>query len=82
MTASLLGFLALFILCFLGLPLGWGMMAVGAIGLFTIRGWEAALFITTQQILDFTMNYGLSVLPMFILMGALIHRAGLSEELF
>lgn len=82
MTASLLGFLALFILCFLGLPLGWGMMAVGAIGLFTIRGWEAALFMTTQQILDFTMNYGLSVLPMFILMGALIHRAGLSEELF
>ena len=82
MTASLTGFFILFILCFLGLPLGWGMIAVGAIGLFTIRGWEAALFMTTQQILDFTMNYGLSVLPMFILMGALIHRAGLSEELF
>ena len=82
MTASLIGFSALFVLCFLGLPLGWGMIAVGAIGLFTIRGWEAALFMTTQQILDFTMSYGLSVLPMFILMGALIHRAGLSEELF
>jgi len=82
MTASLIGFSVLFVLCFLGLPLGWGMIAVGAIGLFTIRGWEAALFMTTQQILDFTMSYGLSVLPMFILMGALIHRAGLSEELF
>jgi C4-dicarboxylate transporter DctM subunit len=82
MTVSLIGFAALFLLCFLGLPLGWGMIAVGAIGLFTIRGWDAALFMTTQQILDFTMNYGLSVLPMFILMGALIHRAGLSEELF
>lgn len=82
MTASLIGFAVLFVLCFLGLPLGWGMIAVGAIGLFTIRGWDAALFMTTQQILDFTMNYGLSVLPMFILMGALIHRAGLSEELF
>ena len=82
MTASLLAFAVLFALCFLGLPLGLGMIAVGAAGLAFIRGWDAALFMMTQQVLDFTMSYGLSVLPMFILMGALIHRAGLSGELF
>ena len=82
MTASLAAFAVLFALCFLGLPLGLGMIAVGAAGLALIRGWDAALFMMTQQVLDFTMNYGLSVLPMFILMGALIHRAGLSGELF
>jgi tripartite ATP-independent transporter DctM subunit len=82
MTASLLAFAALFALCFLGLPLGLGMIAVGAVGLAAVRGWDAALYMMTQQVLDFTMNYGLSVLPMFILMGALIHRAGLSEDLF
>jgi TRAP-type C4-dicarboxylate transport system permease large subunit len=77
MTASLIGFSVLFVLCFLGLPLGWGMIAVGAIGLFTIRGWEAALFMTTQQILDFTMSYGLSVLPMFILMATTVAKFGI-----
>lgn len=82
MIISLIGFAALFILCFLGLPLGFGMIVVGAAGLAYLRGSEAALFMMTQQVLDFTMNYGLSVLPMFILMGALIHRAGLSGDLF
>jgi C4-dicarboxylate transporter, DctM subunit len=82
MTASLIAFAALFALCFLGLPLGLGMIAVGTVGLALVRGWESGLFMMTQQVLDFTMNYGFSVLPMFILMGALIHRAGLSEDLF
>ena len=82
MTASLVAFAVLFALCFLGLPLALGMIAVGAAGLAFLRGWDAALFMMTQQLLDFTMSYGLSVLPMFIQMGALIHRAGLSGELF
>lgn len=82
MTASLLAFLALFIVCFLGVPLGLGMLAIGTIGFATVRGWDAAFSMMSQQLLDFTMNYGLSVLPMFVLMGSLIHRAGLSNELF
>lgn len=82
MTASIIAFAALFALCFLGLPLGFGMIAVGTVGLAVVRGWESGLFMLTQQVLDFTMSYGFSVLPMFILMGALIHRAGLSEDLF
>ena len=28
------------------------------------------------------MNYGLSVIPLFILMGAFIHRANISDELY
>lgn len=82
MTISLLAFAALFIACFLGVPLGFGMLAIGTIGFAYVRGWEAAFSMMSQQALDFTMNYGLSVLPMFVLMGSLIHRAGLSNELF
>ncbi len=82
MTISLLAFAALFVVCFLGVPLGFGMLAIGTAGFAYVRGWEAAYSMMSQQVLDFTMNYGLSVLPMFVLMGALIHRAGLSNELF
>ncbi len=82
MTIALLAFAALFIVCFLGVPLGFGMLAIGTAGFAYVRGWEAGYSMMSQQVLDFTMNYGLSVLPMFVLMGALIHRAGLSNELF
>lgn len=82
MILSLVGFLALFALCFLGLPLAIGMLLIGAAGFAYVRGWDAALAMASQQILDMTMNYGMSVIPLFILMGAFIHRAGLSEDLF
>jgi tripartite ATP-independent transporter DctM subunit len=82
MILSIVGFLALFALCFMGVPLAISMLLVGAAGFAYVRGWDAALAMASQQILDMTMNYGMSVIPLFILMGAFIHRAGLSEDLF
>jgi tripartite ATP-independent transporter DctM subunit len=82
MTLSILGFLVLLVLCFLGVPLAISMLLVGAVGFAYVRGWDAAVAMTSQQILDMTMNYGMSVIPLFILMGAFVYRAGLSEELF
>lgn len=82
MTVSILGFLALFALCFLGVPLAIAMLAVGAAGFAYVRGWEATIAMTSQQILDMAMSHGMTVIPLFILMGAFIHRAGLSDDLF
>jgi tripartite ATP-independent transporter DctM subunit len=77
-----LGFLALLALAFFGLPLGLAMIAVGVAGFSLQRGFLPALSMTGQQILDLATNYDLSTLPMFLLMGALVHRANLSEDLF
>lgn len=77
------GFLALFALVFVGVPLGFGLMLVGIGGFAIVRGGiEPAFAMAGQQILDISTNFGFSVLPLFILMGAFVHRAALSDELY
>jgi tripartite ATP-independent transporter DctM subunit len=82
MTASLAGFASLFALCFAGIPLAVAMLIVGVIGFMLFRGSEAALAVAAQQITDAFTSHGLSVIPLFILMGTFIHRAGLADDLF
>jgi tripartite ATP-independent transporter DctM subunit len=79
---SLIGFGVLLLLVFLGLPLGFAMILVGAGGFALTRNLGGALAMSTQQIVDISMNYGFTVLPLFVLMGAFVHRANLSQELY
>ena len=82
MTESLIGFAILLLMVFLGFPLGFAMVAVGFVGFGLVRGWEPALETVGQLILDFSMSYSFSVLPLFVLMGAFVYRAALSEDLY
>lgn len=82
MTESLIGFAILLLMVFLGFPLGFAMVAVGFVGFGLVRGWEPALETVGQLILDFAMSYSFSVLPLFVLMGAFVYRAALSEDLY
>ena len=82
MEVSLIGFAVLLALCFIGIPLGFSLLLVGLVGFSLERGMAAALSMSGQQILDFSTNYGLTVLPLFVLMGSFIHRAQLSDELY
>jgi tripartite ATP-independent transporter DctM subunit len=78
----MIGILATLALAFIGVPLGFAMLIVGAAGFAFIRGIEPALAMIAQQVIDNSANYGLSVLPMFILMGVFVFRADISEELY
>jgi C4-dicarboxylate transporter, DctM subunit len=82
MTATLIAFAALLALAFLRLPIAFSMLIVGTVGFAIERGWPAAL----AQLGDITfatgIDYELSVIPLFILMGNLVARAGMSHELF
>lgn len=82
MEASLIGFVVLFVLLFLGLPIGFGMGLVGLAGFAAIVGWGPAWVNLGQISFATTQNFGLSVLPLFILMGNFITKAGLSDELY
>jgi len=77
-----IGFVALLILALAGVPLGYSMMAVGFVGFGLLRGLDPAVHMVGQQILDLSTSISFSVLPLFILMGALVVRAGLAEELY
>ncbi|MBI1200958.1 MAG: TRAP transporter large permease subunit [Rhodopseudomonas sp.] len=82
MTPALIGFAALILLCFFGIRVGFATMFVGIVGFAYLRGWGPALSLTGQQIMDDAMNYNLSVIPLFILMGTFIYRADLSRDLY
>jgi tripartite ATP-independent transporter DctM subunit len=82
MTEALLGFGAVFALALLRIPLAFAMGLVGFVGLGFLRGWSPAMASTAQVVFDTGFAYTLSVVPLFILMGNFVARAGLAHELF
>ncbi len=82
MTEALIGFLAIFGLALLRFPLAFSMGLVGLVGIGITRGWMPAFASTAQVVYETGFAYTLSVIPLFILMGNFVARAGLAHELF
>ncbi len=82
MTEALLGFAAVFALALLRIPLAIAMGLVGFVGLGLLRGWAPTMANAAQVVYDTGFAYTLSVVPLFILMGNFVARAGLAHELF
>ena len=82
MTAALLGFLGVFALSMLRIPIAFSMAIVGFAGLAILRNWSSAVGTITQTIFETGFSYTLSVVPLFILMGNLVAGAGLSQKLY
>lgn len=82
MTAAVLGFLGIFVLALLGLPLAIAMGVVGVTGLGLTQGWLPAFAGAMQVVQETGFAYTLSVIPLFVLMGNFVARAGLAHELF
>ncbi|NIC42862.1 TRAP transporter large permease [Aquabacterium sp. A08] len=82
MTAAIVGFAAVFLLAFAGVPLAFAMLLAGVGGYAALRGVDPALHMLGQVVVDASTNYGMSVLPMFILMGLFVHKADISGELY
>ena len=84
MTETLVGLLLMMVLAFLRLPIALSMGLVGIVGYAYMRdwSWSAALAAAQTKIYETGRNYTLSVVPLFILMGNFVTRAGMSQELF
>jgi TRAP-type C4-dicarboxylate transport system permease large subunit len=84
MTEALTGLLAMMLLAVLRIPIALAMGVVGIVGYAYMRDWTwAAAFATAQtKIYETGRNYALTVVPLFILMGNLVTRAGMSRELY
>ena len=84
MTESLIGLGIMLVLSFLRLPIALSMGVVGIIGYAYMRDWNWAVAFATAQtkVYETGRNYALTVVPLFILMGNFVTRAGMSQELF
>jgi C4-dicarboxylate transporter DctM subunit len=77
-----IGFAVMLLLIALRMPIGLSMLVVGSAGFIHLSSWSAFFsYMKTNSYHQFA-NYTLSVIPLFILMGALAERSGLSTALF
>ncbi len=82
MTAAIIGFIAVLVLALMRMPIALAMGLVGVIGYAQETSWRAAISMAGRLIIDTAQNYGLSVIPLFILMGLFVNKGGLSRELY
>src|SRR5579871_1036275 len=81
-AVAILGFVSLFALMLLRVPVGMAMGLVGVSGFAYIVGGTAALKSVGLTSMRTVTDYTFGVIPMFLLMGAFVANSGMSRELF
>jgi C4-dicarboxylate transporter, DctM subunit len=81
-AVAILGFVALFVLMLLRVPVGMAMGLVGISGFSYLVGGAPALKLVGQTSMRTVTDYTFGVIPMFLLMGAFVTSSGMSRELF
>src|SRR4051812_11542735 len=81
-AVAVLGFVALFALMLLRVPVGMAMGLVGVCGFGYLTGFTPALKLVGQTSMRTVTDYTFGVIPMFLLMGTLVSNSGMSRELF
>jgi len=79
---ALLGFVGMFALMAVRVPIGVAMGIAGVGGFALLSGTTPALNLLANVPLSVLTDYNLIVIPMFILMGAFASHSGMSTELF
>src|SRR6188472_1517198 len=79
---AILGFVVLFVLMLLRVPVGMAMGLVGVSGFAYIVGGGPALKAVGHTSMRTVTDYTFGVIPMFLLMGAFVTNSGMSRELF
>jgi len=79
---ALLGFVGMFALMAVRVPIGIAMGIAGVGGFALLSGTTPALNLLANVPLSVLTDYNLIVIPMFILMGAFASHSGMSTELF
>jgi tripartite ATP-independent transporter DctM subunit len=79
---GLLGVVALLLLIFVRVPIAVALAITGLCGYAAIDGWSPALRMFGLVPYQLASAYSLSVIPLFILMGAVAARGNMATELF
>jgi C4-dicarboxylate transporter DctM subunit len=77
-----IGFVSLFVLMLLRVPVGMAMGLVGVTGFGYLIGFTPAMKLVGQTTMRTVTDYTFGVIPMFLLMGAFVSVSGISRELF
>ncbi|MFC1886092.1 TRAP transporter large permease [Thermodesulfobacteriota bacterium] len=81
-TVGILGFVLLFILILLRVPIAFAFGAIGFSGLIYLRGLKPAVSVLTTNIWTEATSYTLMAVPLFILMGMFAYQSGIGPDLY
>jgi len=81
-TVAILGFILLFVLMLLRVPVGMAMGLVGVGGFGYLVGGAPALKIVGHTTMRTVTDFNYAVIPLFLLMGSFATTSGMSRELF
>lgn len=82
MIEAAIGFAVVLVLVLLRMPIAFAMGLVGMVGYMHETSFRGALSMVSRLIIDTSQDYGLSVIPLFILMGLFVNKGGISRELY
>ncbi|MBU15944.1 MAG: C4-dicarboxylate ABC transporter permease [Gammaproteobacteria bacterium] len=82
MIESIIGFIALFALVLVRVPIAISMIVVGTVGFALLRSWKASFLLLGNTSFDTVLSFTLAVIPLFVLMGNLLTVSGVSGSLF
>ena len=81
-AVAIIGFVVLFVLMLLRVPVGMAMGLVGVSGFAYLSGGGPALKIVGHTSMRTVTDWNFAVIPMFLLMGSFATTSGMSRELF
>ncbi|QDG76289.1 TRAP transporter large permease [Labrenzia sp. PHM005] len=82
MIEGLIGFACVLVLVLVRVPIAFAMGFVGMIGYMLENSYRGSISMVSRLIIDTSQDYGLSVVPLFILMGLFVNKGGISKELY
>jgi tripartite ATP-independent transporter DctM subunit len=82
MTVGLIALVTVLLLAFLRVPLGFSLLTVSIAGISYLNSFDAARVLVPMTLTNAAFSYELAVVPLFILMGNVLSRTGISEDLF
>jgi tripartite ATP-independent transporter DctM subunit len=81
-TAAILGLIILFVLMALRMPVSFAMILAGFLGNAYLISTDAAIYMLATNVWGQISSYGLSVIPLFVLMGQIAFHTGMTERLY
>ena len=81
-TIGIIGILLLFTLLAMRMQIGFSMALVGLLGFAVLNAWKPSFVILGMEPFEISAEYGLSVIPLFILMGQFANHSKMGFELY
>ena len=82
MTVGIVGLFMLLCMFLTGIELAFAMVAVGFVGFAVLNDFNTAVSLLANDFLDSLASYGLTAVPLFVLMGQVAFNAGIAKRLY